>query len=202
MRTLRHPAERETLGAPIAPAGNGAGRPDRPPEGATTGRVEMQILLDRAAAEPLYRQIAAFIEHQIETGTLRPGALLPSIRALTQRLAVSKTVVAMAYAELEARGRVAGRVGQGTIVTGDGAGGGRRPAPALAHPDRVTGAAVLRDLVRLAQRSDLINFGISSPSMEHLPAGDFGRCLRAVLQQDGAAAYGYEAIEGYPPLRE
>jgi GntR family transcriptional regulator/MocR family aminotransferase len=162
----------------------------------------MQILLDRAAPEPLYQQIAAFIEHQIGTGTLRPGALLPSIRALAQRLAVSKTVAAMAYAELEARGRVAGRVGQGTVVTPLGSDSARRPRPALALPDRAPGGAVLRDLVRLAQQPGLINFGISSPSMEHLPAGDFGRCLRAVLQQDGAAAYGYEQIEGYRPLRE
>ena len=160
----------------------------------------LQIPLDRQAG-PLYRQITAFVEDQILVGNLPPGSMLPPIRTLADRLGVSKNVVAMAYAELEAAGRVAGRVGQGTTVIAPPPVAQRREEPVV-EPQRAPNGAVLHDLMRLQWRPGMINLTTLSPSPEHLPMDSFGKCLRAVMHHDGPAAYAYDKPEGYGPLRQ
>lgn len=54
----------------------------------------------------------------------------------------------------------------------------------------------------LYRQPGLINFTTDRPAPELLPDAIFGRCLRAVMQQDGAAAYAYDAPEGHGPLRQ
>lgn len=159
----------------------------------------MQIPLDRTAG-PMYLQIARFIRQQIQAGNLPEGAHLPSIRGLAERLGVSKSVVTLAYAELEAGGHAKGRIGQGTVVTGVAEVSLQQAAP-IAVPQHAANAAVLHDLMRLADEGNLINFTTMSPASDHLPMDAFGRCLKAVLSQDGPAAWGYHTAEGYEPLR-
>lgn len=161
----------------------------------------MKIPLDRGSGRSLYLQIADFIDQQISAGNLPPGIMLPPIRTLAEQLAVSKTTITMAYAELEAAGRVAGHVGQGTMVTA-AAPVLKAVTPPLALPQRAPGAAVINDLLRIGERPGLINFTTSSPAPDQLPVDAFARCLRTVLQEDGAAAFLYGPAGGYEPLRQ
>jgi DNA-binding transcriptional MocR family regulator len=62
-------------------------------------------------------EIAASIEQGIEEGTLRPGAPLPSVRALATELAVSPTTVAAAFKDLRSRGLVVTRSRSGAHVS-------------------------------------------------------------------------------------
>jgi GntR family transcriptional regulator/MocR family aminotransferase len=66
---------------------------------------------------PLSRQIFTGLRRAIVNGTFRAGDRLPSTRLLADELAVSRTVVVIAYEQLLAEGYVSGRVGSGTFVS-------------------------------------------------------------------------------------
>src|SRR4029450_12193137 len=76
----------------------------------------LPIELDRASSEPLYRQIESFVRAAIDSGRLRPGQRLPSVRALAGQLGVGRLTVATASEALASGGYLVGRMGFGTIV--------------------------------------------------------------------------------------
>ena len=75
--------------------------------------------VDRTAAEPLFRQIYGEVRGAIAARTLRPGARLPSTRALAARLGVSRASAVAAYEQLAAEGWIDGRAGSGAFVSVD-----------------------------------------------------------------------------------
>lgn len=82
--------------------------------------------------------IAASVEAAVQAGRLPPGAVLPPVRDLAARLAVSPGTVAAAYKSLQARGIVTGLGRNGTRVTA------RPPTSAVRSRPRVPEGA--RDL--------------------------------------------------------
>jgi GntR family transcriptional regulator/MocR family aminotransferase len=66
--------------------------------------------------EPLVRQIYICLRQAILQGALSRHERLPSTRELAEQLAVSRTVVVLAYEQLLAEGFVQGRAGSGTYV--------------------------------------------------------------------------------------
>lgn len=62
------------------------------------------ITIDLAAGAPAYRQIVDQIRHLLVSGTLAPGAILPSVRRLAIDLGVHHNTVAEAYRTLAAEG--------------------------------------------------------------------------------------------------
>jgi GntR family transcriptional regulator len=58
---------------------------------------------------PLYQQLKNEIRSAVATSEVRPGATLPSVRALANTLGVSPTVVARAYSELIGEGLLTSR---------------------------------------------------------------------------------------------
>jgi GntR family transcriptional regulator/MocR family aminotransferase len=79
----------------------------------------LPIELDRTSPEPLYRQVAMRLRDAIDTGRLRAGQQVPSVRALAGQLGVGRLTIATAYDQLAADGYLVGRVGFGTIVAPD-----------------------------------------------------------------------------------
>ena len=69
---------------------------------------------------PRYRAIADAVAADIGSGSLPPGARLPTHRDLAWRLGVTIGTVSRAYAEVERRGLVAGEIGRGTYVRAAG----------------------------------------------------------------------------------
>jgi GntR family transcriptional regulator len=69
------------------------------------------------SGEPLYLQLMQRIRHGAESGALRDGEQLPSIRALAEELVVSPNTVAKAYSELEHEGLLELRQGSGAFIT-------------------------------------------------------------------------------------
>jgi len=63
-----------------------------------------------------WREIAAQIEQEIQSGRLTPGARLPSGDQLAKSLGVNRNAVHRAVEELQRRGLVVRRQGSGTIV--------------------------------------------------------------------------------------
>mgnify|MGYP003578611546 CR=1 FL=1 len=66
---------------------------------------------------PIYLQLMEQVKHAIETGALRPGEQLPSIRPLAEELVVNPNTIAKAYRELEHEGVVELRQGTGAFVS-------------------------------------------------------------------------------------
>lgn len=66
---------------------------------------------------PLYAQLVGIIKHQISTGALAVGDLLPSETELCRSLDISRNTVRQAIGELEDEGLVVRKRGKGTFVT-------------------------------------------------------------------------------------
>ena len=70
----------------------------------TTSGPELLVELDRAAADPLHRQLANGLRDAIRAGRLSPHTRLPSTRVLAADLGVSRRLVVDAYNQLVAEG--------------------------------------------------------------------------------------------------
>ncbi len=77
----------------------------------------MFFKLNPTTGQPLYLQLMQQIRHAAETGALRDGDQLPSIRTLAEELVVSPNTVAKAYSELEHDGLLELRQGSGAFAT-------------------------------------------------------------------------------------
>ncbi|HVU07112.1 MAG TPA: GntR family transcriptional regulator [Verrucomicrobiae bacterium] len=76
--------------------------------------------ISSAADGTLYQQIVDRVKREISEGRLKPGAALPSFRALAEDLLVSIITVKRAYEELEREGIIFRRQGLGTFVAEQG----------------------------------------------------------------------------------
>jgi GntR family transcriptional regulator len=74
------------------------------------------LRLDDRRGVPLFRQVVDAIRYAASSGRLLPGDRLPSVRGLAARLGVNPATVQKAYRELDLRGLVSARRGQGTFV--------------------------------------------------------------------------------------
>jgi GntR family transcriptional regulator len=76
----------------------------------------MFFKLTPTTGHPLYLQLMQQIRHATETGSLRDGDQVPSIRTLAEQLVVSPNTVAKAYSELAHEGLLELRQGSGAFV--------------------------------------------------------------------------------------
>jgi len=73
-------------------------------------------VITRGTPVPPYRQLAAIIRGQIESGELAPGQQLPSVVALAAEYEVSTPTVKKALSLLKDESLVTGVAGYGTFV--------------------------------------------------------------------------------------
>src|SRR6516162_1552060 len=76
----------------------------------------IEFRLDPASGVPTYLQLVHQVEHALRLGYLKPGDQLPKVRDVVASLAINPNTVLKAYKELEIKGLIAGRPGQGTFV--------------------------------------------------------------------------------------
>src|SRR5262249_35170720 len=65
---------------------------------------------------PIYRQIVDQVRLAVVTGALAAGDPMPSVRSLAERLVITPTTVAKAYAELVRDGVLEAQQGRGVFV--------------------------------------------------------------------------------------
>ncbi|MGC2658962.1 MAG: PLP-dependent aminotransferase family protein [Bryobacteraceae bacterium] len=82
------------------------------------GGFPVVIAIDRNAAKPLHRQIYDAYRANIVGRSLSAGQQIPSTRALSDELGISRIPVLNAYAQLLAEGYFESRKGTGTFVSG------------------------------------------------------------------------------------
>src|SRR6185369_1469149 len=135
----------------------------------TTSGPELLVELDRAAPDPLHRQLADGLRDAIRTGRLAPATPLPSTRVLAADLGVSRRLVVDAYSQLVAEGFLLSRHGSGTrVATVDAA-----SAPQQTEPTR---------------RYD-VDFLPGSPDLGSFPRAAWLRALRTGLAEIGSESF-------------
>ncbi len=169
--------------------------------------VEVALAATRDSSAPLATQIAGQLRQAIAQGRLAAGERLPASRALAAELAVSRTVINGAYAQLFAEGWIEGRHGSGTYVADgarddDWAIGGYEPASGRADPSAPAGQAHayqdpaplinlrpgipwMAGIDRAAWRRAWRTAGLQSPATAADPAGlaDFRDALTGYLRR-------------------
>jgi DNA-binding transcriptional MocR family regulator len=128
---------------------------------------------------PLYIRLAAAIRDAIACGDIPAGGPLPPERSLARRLAIGRTTVTGAYAQLREEELVESRQGSGTWVRG-----GARAASGEPQRESLPGAA-LRDTATLI---DLATAALPAP-----------RALRGLLAKLAEPAAGVLDAPGYLP---
>ena len=171
--------------------------------------------LDRDGSVSLTQQIVDAFATAIETAELVPGDRLPPTRAVADLAGVNHLTAARAYRRLADMGLVTGRVGSGTFVRSAGAAaapaieggeeGARDPSWQLyALPEEIEayGERVVSDMLRQAADPELLPLSVGYPSSSLYPVERIAELTAEVLEDEGAEALQYTAIEGPLELRE
>lgn len=143
-----------------------------------------------------YRVLADRIAHLIDSGVLRPGEKVPSVRRLGRQENVSVTTALQAYSILESRGYIQARPQSGYYVRVRDV--PFPPEPAVSAPGGKTTRVCIGDLVasvlRGGQDPGIIPLGTAVPGPELLPHRLLNRILAAEIRR-GERLNGYS----YPP---
>lgn len=76
----------------------------------------MQFRIDNASDRPVYLQIIDQVKRDIALGRLARDERLPTVRQLSQQLAINPNTIAKAYRQLEQEGVIVTRSGAGAFV--------------------------------------------------------------------------------------
>jgi GntR family transcriptional regulator len=74
------------------------------------------LRLNPSSGTPLYLQLVEHLKHSIETGAIKAGEQLPSVRKMAEGVLINPNTVVRAYRELESEGIVELRHGSGVFV--------------------------------------------------------------------------------------
>jgi DNA-binding transcriptional MocR family regulator len=169
----------------------------------------MEISVDRTSGVPIYLQIARQIREMILGGALPAGFRLPPERRLATALGVNRSTVLAAYRELKTTELLGAHVGRGTeVVAHRYPGKSAAGVPALAWRQLLSESAVsgedplLRDLLAMTERRDVIPLSIGMPAPDLLPLDALRIACDEVLGDGGPEAFLHCPTEGHTPLRE
>lgn len=151
----------------------------------------------------LYEKVAEVVGNMVQTGTLRPGDKVPSLRALSRKLKVSVATVMQAYLLLENRDLIESRPQSGFYVK---VSRDRLPAPRQKRnrsqtPRKVQFGNTVETIFALANQSDVVPLGVANPAPELLPLHALGRAVREVMARETDHAISYDFPPGVPELR-
>jgi DNA-binding transcriptional MocR family regulator len=168
----------------------------------------VDIRIDRGSTVPIYLQICRGIREMILSGALPEGFRLPPERRLAESLGVNRSTVLSAYRELRADALVDSHVGRGTSVRTRAhapAAGTVEPLPwrQLVRPGMTeVQDPLLRDLLELAERPDVIPLSVGLPAPELLPLDTLRAVLGGLFDEVGPAMLLHSPTEGLTAFRE
>lgn len=174
--------------------------------------LDLAFAPDRAAGEPVYRQLERFLHELVAARRLAPGERLPASRALASSLGVSRNTVNQAYQSLVDQGLLRAHVGQGTFVSTRSDAGAIRTVGAASPPR----ALAWEGLLARRARAPIAPRGLFAYPGPHRVEFDFrpGRVARSpfpVAAWKRASAQALDELpaladeispQGYAPLRE
>lgn len=133
----------------------------------------------------LYEQLADSIASSIQTGVLRRGDRLPSVRQTSISRHVSAATVFQAYYLLESRGLIVARERSGYFVN---AGATTIPSlpeptnPSTVSPSEVDVSDLVFEVLAAIRSKTVVPLGSAFPSPLLFPLANLGRMLRAAIQ--------------------
>ena len=158
--------------------------------------------LDKEDGPYLYRQVIDLIRETIDTGTLRPGDRLPSLRKMSQRVGVSIPTVRQAYIELERQRQVESRPKSGFYVRPRAANDIVLPTRAInGKPVAMNCRSVMERVYDGINSPDLVPLGIANPCMAKPAAKGLHRAMKRVMSRAEERSLGYASTLGEPTLR-
>ena len=150
----------------------------------------------------LYRQVIAFIDENIDSGTLRCGDRLPSLRKMSQTAGVSIPTVRQAYIELERQRRIESRPQSGFYVRPTSSNEIVSPAPSSAgRPAALNCRSLMERVYDGINHPDLVPLGIANPCMAKPAAKSLHRAMKRVMARAEERSIGYSSTIGEPQLR-
>lgn len=150
----------------------------------------------------LYRQVVDLIAEHIESGTLRPGDRLPSLRKMSDRAGVSVPTVRQAYVELERQRRIESRPKSGFYVRHVQ----RNELVAKTEnsdgpPAECSCRSLMERVYDGINRPELVPLGIANPTMARPAAKALHRAMKRVMARAEDRSLGYASTLGEPLLR-
>ena len=158
--------------------------------------------VDKQCDTFLYRQVIDLIVENLESGALRPGDRLPSLRKMSKTVGVSVPTVRQAYIELERRRQVESKPQSGYYVR-------HQSANAIVLPTRTgevtPGSLRCRSLMERVydgvNNPALVPLGIANPTMAKPAARTLHRTMKRVMARAEERSIGYASTLGEPRLR-
>ncbi|WP_237151544.1 aminotransferase-like domain-containing protein [Oryzibacter oryziterrae] len=147
----------------------------------------------------LVERVGDSIRDRISSRSLTPGARLPSIRALADRLGISKSTVVEAYDRLVAEGVITARPGSGFYVAG------HMPPLSLADIGPKLDRAVDPLWVSrqsLDSREESLKPGCGWLPASWTPETEIRKAMRALSRDTSLNLSDYDQPLGLPPLRQ
>ncbi|MEC4892916.1 MAG: PLP-dependent aminotransferase family protein [Oscillatoria sp. PMC 1051.18] len=168
----------------------------------------MRIPLDRCATKPVYLQIRDRLHRLIESGALKPGDRLPSIRSLANSTQVNKLTVIEAYGVLEADGLIHARPGAGYFVNSETATSPKRESNFAPKQDAIVTKQRNSSFIAQYQAStravchpaEIIDLSGGLPIKSDLD--DLQRIARRAMKQVSDTLFNYGLTQGQCRLRE
>jgi DNA-binding transcriptional MocR family regulator len=152
----------------------------------------------------LYRQVIDLIGNNIESGTLKPGDRLPSLRRMSKNIGVSIPTVRKAYVELERLRRVESRPQSGFYVRGVAANALVRPSPRFGRATRpvpVMGRTLMERVNDALYLPGTVPFGIANPCMTRPAAKALHRAMKRIMARAETRSISYAPTLGEPGLQ-
>lgn len=150
----------------------------------------------------LYCQVIDLIAENIDSGTLRAGDRLPSLRKMSQSAGVSIPTVRQAYIELERQRRIESRPQSGFYVRPNSGNRLVSPAPSsTGAPATLCCRSVMERVYDGINNPQLVPLGIANPCMAKPAAKSLHRAMKRVMARAEERALGYSSTLGEPALR-
>ncbi len=150
----------------------------------------------------LYRAVSGRIAGLIDTGVLRPGERVPSVRRTSALEGVSMSTTLQAYVLLESRGYIEARPQSGFY--GRARQAELPPEPRTSVPGRQATRVGVSDLMSklllAASDPNVVPLGAACPSTELLPGQRLNRILAGVIRRRGGEINSYNFGTGNPEL--
>lgn len=150
----------------------------------------------------LYCQVIDLVSENIDSGTLKPGDRLPSLRKMSQAAGVSIPTVRQAYIELERQRRIESRPQSGFYVRPQAGNRLVRAAPSSSgQPSTMKCRSLMERVYDGINDPGLVPLGIANPCMAKPAAKALHRAMKRVMARAEERAIGYASTLGEPALR-
>ncbi|WP_444997632.1 aminotransferase-like domain-containing protein [Aliikangiella sp. IMCC44359] len=162
----------------------------------------MPSMIQKNGQQFLYQQVIELIDTMQETGSLRPGDKLPSLRKLSYQLSVSIPTVKQAYVELERLGKVDARPKSGYFLRSASIDiSTPKKARFTPKPVPVRCQTLIEKAYDTVHSPNILPLGVSHPVMASPPDKNLARIMRRVLATAGPKIMAYGPMDGHLPLK-